>query len=363
MPNSLSSLLNSTSALNTLLSRRSANIGGIDFMGIERGRQAGRDSVLRDELRNYAMEDARHKSQQARDAREAQAYLATVIGNMQRATEAGISPADFLISQRDQILQDPNFQSFSAEVQHRVLDSLAQTAFVRAQRLRNAGQFGESDRLINAFGEVGYNTPFDYMREDPTGMSAIDFLNSQGANITVEGGDAVLPDGTRLPVSGVQQALMTSGQAAAFPIFRDSYLQNQQQLEEYRQMIQQAAGGLAAPNLPPGMGLSDPSLPPVELQSVQDRPGLSQDISDAAGVPQTTLPAAVPAPDGQAGVGTILSTLGNPITMRKMYRSALEASPITEEVPPTSIQGLANMPSPVGDINPVWDEELRQWRF
>lgn len=151
------------SALSQLMARPPAHIG-VDFMAFERGRRARREADREDRLGSLQEQLIAQEMQDAQGRRQAQRYLTSVMGNMQRATDAGIPVSDFLTEQRDQILTDPNFEKFDVSVQEQILRSLGQTASARAQRLYQAGDFGAAQQLADAFGFIGPSRPFDQFR-------------------------------------------------------------------------------------------------------------------------------------------------------------------------------------------------------
>lgn len=151
------------SALSQLMTRPPAHTG-VDFMAFERGRRARREADREDRLGSLQEQLMAQEMQDAQGRRQAQRYLTSVMGNMQRATDAGIPVSDFLTEQRDQILTDPNFEKFDVSVQEQILRSLGQTASARAQRLYQAGDFGAAQQLADAFGFIGPSRPFDQFR-------------------------------------------------------------------------------------------------------------------------------------------------------------------------------------------------------
>jgi len=151
------------SALSQLMTRPPAHTG-VDFMAFERGRRARREADREDRLGSLQEQLMAQEMQDAQGRRQAQRYLTSVMGNMQRATDAGIPVSDFLTEQRDQILTDPNFEKFDVSVQEQILRSLGQTASARAQRLYQAGDFGAAQQLADSFGFIGPSRPFDQFR-------------------------------------------------------------------------------------------------------------------------------------------------------------------------------------------------------
>jgi hypothetical protein len=131
----------------------------IDFTSIYRGRRAARQDIQAERLSAQREEEFAFQRQQREQQalsqsydRDATAYTATLLGNMQQAANAGQSDLDYMIEQRNVVLQDPNFQAFSPEVQQRVLARLGSAAQVTAQQYVDAGELSAARRLYDAWG-------------------------------------------------------------------------------------------------------------------------------------------------------------------------------------------------------------------
>lgn len=189
------------------------NNNGIDFMAISRGREAARSANWQDYQRQLQSQQDVLKRQQWADQlqeldinRQSQAYTAPLITNLQRATDAGVSPADFLIQQREQAMQDAAFQNMPPEVQERVLNSLGSAARAKIQDLQRTGQFSEVERLAAAFGMIDPVTPID--RASQTGdINAI----LATAGLAQDANGMVDINGTMVPAAQVALSLSRSG--------------------------------------------------------------------------------------------------------------------------------------------------------
>lgn len=198
-------------------------MAGIDFMAIARGRQLARDENWQDvkraqEEQKFAIQREKWQDEVRELAfnREAQAYVAPLVGNMQAAASAGIGSAEYLIQQREQILADPNFQRFSPEVQNRVLTTLGQSVRGQLQDLQRMGQPQEAIRLAQAYGLVPPANALDVARFSGDPMAILDFFNSQyGANLNVNPDGTVTVAGQNVPLDQLAYVLAQTGQGAA----------------------------------------------------------------------------------------------------------------------------------------------------
>lgn len=134
----------------------------IDFTAIYKGRRAAQNDIRAERLSDQREEEFAFQRQQREQQalgqsfdRDATAYTATLLGNMQKAASAGQSDLDYMIEQRNVVLQDPNFQAFSPEVQQRVLTRLGSAAQVTAQQYVDAGELSAARRLYDAWGWGG----------------------------------------------------------------------------------------------------------------------------------------------------------------------------------------------------------------
>lgn len=194
-------------------------MAGIDFMAIARGRQLARKENRQDRV--WAQEDLKRELEretwqdELRDIkynREAMAYVAPLITHLQTAQAAGLSPVDYLLQQRDQIMADPAFLAFSPEVQNRVLSTLGQSMRVTAQDLQQTGRFDDAQRLTEGFNVVSPVTGIDQARAAGSPQQALDFLNSQyGSEYFIDENGMVNVEGTLVPADQVAMAVFSSG--------------------------------------------------------------------------------------------------------------------------------------------------------
>lgn len=203
-----------SSALSQLLQRPPSTMG-VDFMAFERGRRARREADFEDAQQQMWMQEIAQHRQDASDRRQAQGYLASMLGNLQQATAAGVPVSEFLVQQLDQVMEDQAFQNFSPTTQQLILQRLGQTASARADRLYNAGQFDAAQMLADRFGFVGPNKSFDRFRSSADPMALVRQLaeqNPDAIEITPEG--TVLYMGEEVDPSALAFNVLQSGQAA-----------------------------------------------------------------------------------------------------------------------------------------------------
>lgn len=212
----------------------------IDFMAIAKGRQLARNENWQDRVRaqqeeKYAIQRELWQDQIAERAinRESQAYVAPLISNMQMAASAGVTPVDFLIQQREQVMADPNFQNASPEVQQRILNTLGQTVRAQLQDLQRTGDFGSVQRLAQAYGLISPTTDIDVARAQGDPETILNATNAQfGSNFTLNpDGRTVTVAGVNVPVEQVAYAITQAGGqgAAALPVVTGTLQQQQQQ--------------------------------------------------------------------------------------------------------------------------------------
>lgn len=138
----------------------------IDFMAIGKGRELANDQNWQDRVRaeqadvnaynRRGREIAGIQREQVFDlgqaAQEAAAYLAPLLSNRQRAADAGVDDVEWMLRQRDTILNDPNFLSKTPEAQQKILEQLGTSANLIAQARLNSGDATAAQRLLRTFG-------------------------------------------------------------------------------------------------------------------------------------------------------------------------------------------------------------------
>lgn len=225
----------------------------IDPMAFIRGADAARNANWQDFTRSHQSHQMALQREQWSDQmddlrfnREAQSYTAPLITNLQRAADAGVNSADFLIQQREQVLADPAFQSMPPETQMRVLDSLGNAARLRVQDLQRTGQFDDVARLTSAYNIVDPVMAID--RAGQTGDIAA-ILATRGLVADADG--MVDIGGTRIPAAVVALGLARSqGQfSGALPdVVR--YIQDaerRKQEQDALEQMQRLFGGTPVP--------------------------------------------------------------------------------------------------------------------
>jgi hypothetical protein len=170
----------------------------IDANAFARGaRQALEDNIREDEAA-YNRAVRMQQWQENMQARRAAEYLSSVAGNRQLAADHGISPTEFLIQQRRQILDDMAKRGVPQGVQSRVLSELANMAVVEASGLKQRGDVGEANRLMETFGQQRVFDDLDQakLRGDVKGIA--DALKRRGANVEY------LPESGNVRFNGVE---------------------------------------------------------------------------------------------------------------------------------------------------------------
>lgn len=294
---------------------------GIDFMAYAKGQELARDMNWRDELQREKRMQLYDRMDAADQNRQAVAYLATLQGNLQDAVSAGMSPTDFLTAQMQQIRDDPNFQSYSPEVQSKIIFAMSESAKNHMAGLQRAGMTPEANRLAQAFGITAPTSPVDIALQTGDVGQITQALQQQfGHNLQVsEDGQFATIAGQQVPLAHVLQTLaryqlpgsLAAPAAEAYNLAdaearQQRALAEQQalvdkQLEAYRQMypaggIQPTAQGqpygLPAPaGLGDGTTLQAPMVTPQQAILGQAFGQMPQQPALAAAVPQAQVQA------------------------------------------------------------------------
>lgn len=209
----------------------------IDFSSMLRGQRAARQDIRADRLDQRQEEEFAFRRQQRQQQAEQQSwdqqaagYTSTLLTNMQRAADAGQNDLDFLISQRDAVLQDPAFASFTPEVQERVLKRLGEAAQITAQQHLDAGDPAAARRLYSSFGwgqqipeqDIAFKTG-----DSNQIIAAIDPDNTR-LRANADGTFTYLPTGQVMRADRLAAVVQQGGGAQALPLLSATLYQEDQ---------------------------------------------------------------------------------------------------------------------------------------
>lgn len=182
-------------------------MAGIDFLGIAKGEQLGRDMNWQDVVRadqqkalDYnaktreqlgVTRDQAFATQQA--GQEAASYLAPLLSYKQRAADAGVNDVEWLLQQRDAIMQDQGFLNKTPEVQQEILKSLGTNATMLAQQYMSKGDVSTAQQILGKFGQNALVNPLDaaIQSNDPDSILAAAGLKADENGMVNVGGQLV----------------------------------------------------------------------------------------------------------------------------------------------------------------------------
>lgn len=191
---------------------------GIDLLGIEKGRRAAQNDNYEDirrmqqqEQYAFAREGQLLEQQEQAFNRQAAAYVAPFLSNQQFAADQGIDNLDWLIGQRQAVLNDTAFQSMPPEVQQRILQQIGASATAIAQQQIQAGDVTAAQRLYSALG-VNYASPVARVAQSGDARSIVDAAIQQGAKYTISPDGRSVTDaaGVTAPIENVAWLLAQS---------------------------------------------------------------------------------------------------------------------------------------------------------
>lgn len=311
--------------------------GMIDFTAISRGRRSRELEQQADELYNFGRDQRQRELEQRQWDRQAADYLAPLIGNRQAAVDAGVSPVDFYVQQREQMLADSGYQALDPQAQTRALNQLQQSALVTAQQAQQRGDLASANRLMEAFGVYPANTAVDLAAQGGDAAELVQAIQQQyGSDLGFDPAtNTVMIGGQRRPVlealPNIYRSRSVLGAYPAAGQALQTQLQLQQALELAGQQRQQQAGNIRLQLLGElaKTGNADALRMLEEMAGITRQPidwsGVSSTVDStgrlsaalaaasaggaapAAGAPAAATPAAAgvaPAADGLAPVGT-----------------------------------------------------------
>lgn len=210
---------------------------GIDFMAINRGREAALSDNYRDILRiqqqeQYGLkrEDQLYDMGQKRANRDATGYLSTLQTNLQRLADAGRDPVDALIAQRAAILNDPVFQGKSPETQSAIIEGLRQNAALQSELLLKANNQEGLAKITGAFGITNPVNPLGIAISTGNPLLVVEAINAKApgtATISPDGKFVIDATGAKVPINQYVAYVSAAQSAAAGP--SAAYAAQQQQ--------------------------------------------------------------------------------------------------------------------------------------
>ena len=210
---------------------------GIDFMAINRGREAALSDNYRDIIRiqqqeQYGLkrEDQLYDMGQKRANRDATGYLSTLQTNLQRLADAGRDPVDALIAQRAAILNDPVFQGKSPETQSAIIEGLRQNAALQSELLLKANNQEGLAKITGAFGIANPVDPVGIAISTGNPLRVIEAINAKApgtATISPDGKFVIDATGAQVPINQYVAYVSAAQSAAAGP--SAAYAAQQQQ--------------------------------------------------------------------------------------------------------------------------------------
>ena len=244
----------------------------IDFMAYARGQRTALDNMLQEErLLRERSEREREWEKQLLD-RQAAGYLSTSTTNQQLAADAGISPIDYMIQQREQTLADPNFQRMPPALQQAIVEQMRGQAVLTAQNAYNQGNVADANRLVSAYGNLPLASQFQTAGLSGNVAQIVQAMNAQfGTNAVLsEDGQSVTVNGITMPaVEFARQAYASgsgSGGLTALAAWQEAQRLEQARQSEYAQAlrlagIDPASVGLGAAGVAPAAPGAAPAAP------------------------------------------------------------------------------------------------------
>lgn len=271
--------------------------GMIDFTAISRGRRNRQLEQQADEIYNFNADQRQRELEQRQWDRQASDYLAPLIGNRQAAVDAGVSPVDFYLQQREQMLADTGYQALDPQAQTRALNQLQQSALVTAQQAQQRGDLASANRLMEAFGVYPANTAVDLAAQSGNAGELVQAIQQQyGSDLGFDPStNTVMIGGQRRPVlealPNIYRSRSVLGAYPAAGQALQTQLQLQQALELAGQQRQQQAGNIRLQLLGELAKTGDPDA----LRTLQQLAGItpaSLDWSGVTGAVDSTAPLA-----------------------------------------------------------------------
>lgn len=277
--------------------------GYIDFTAIGRGRRDRQLEQQADEVYDFNRDQRQRELELRQWDRQAADYLAPLLGNRQAAVDAGVSPIDFFVQQREQMLGDPGFQSLDPQAQLRTINQLQQSALVTAQQAQQRGDLGAANRLMEAFGVYPANTQVDLAAQSGDAGQIVQAIQQQyGSDLGFDPTtNTVLIAGQRRPVvEALPNIYKARSVLGAYPA-AGAALQNETQLQQALRMAQEQRTREATNlrlQLLGQLAQTGDANALAELQrlsgitpAAQDWSGVTSSVSTTAGIPGAARPA------------------------------------------------------------------------
>lgn len=293
--------------------------GMIDFTAISRGRRSRELEQQADELYNFNADQRQRELEQRQWDRQAADYLAPLIGNRQAAVDAGVSPVDFYLQQREQMLADSGYQALDPQAQTRALNQLQQSALVTAQQAQQRGDLTAANRLMEAFGVYPTNSAVDLAAQGGDAAELVQAIQQQyGSDLGFDPAtNTVMIGGQRRPVlealPNIYRSRSVLGAYPAAGQALQTQLQLQQALELAGQQRQQQAGNIRLQLLGELAKTGDPDA----LRELMRLAGVTRQPIDWSGVTSTvdSTGRLMPAAGATAGAAPAAApSAGQPVT-------------------------------------------------
>lgn len=285
-------------------------VGGIDFNALIHGRRLAEQDwrEMQRERRTQEAFDLKHEEALEQRAlrlhnREAQAYLAPLLTNFQRMADAGVSPTEAFVRQREAIMDDPAFQQMAPEVQQQIITSLSQSAAVRIENAQQAGQLDDVGRLLTAMGveERQFAGPVAQAIQSGDLQTQLDALSDElGIELNVTEDGMVEFDGHQVPAIEIiplilQGRTRLAGTPAAQQIYRQETAEQAEEerrraeLEELNQIMNPQGAPVLGENLTNEevLMLGQGPLSPNSMGSTPEAQAVQSVLGDAPLTPST----------------------------------------------------------------------------
>ena len=260
--------------------------GYIDFTAIGRGRRDRQLEAQADEVYEFNRDQRQRDMELRQWDRQAADYLAPLLGNRQAAVDAGVSPIDFFVQQREQMLADPGYQALDPQAQLRAVNQLQQSALVTAQQAQQRGDLGAANRLMEAFGVYPANTQVDLAAQSGDAGQIVQAIQQQyGSDLGFDPTtDTVMIAGQRRPVlEALPNIYKARSVLGAYPA-AGAALQTETQLQQALRLAQDQRNREAATLRLQLLGQLAQTGNADALRELQRQAGIVPQVQDWSGV-------------------------------------------------------------------------------
>lgn len=299
-------------------------------MAIARGRRQAENENWEDFTRAQRAEDFVFQREQ-RDIKrqeqmwgqEAAAWLAPSISNRQLAADAGISPVDYEIQQREQTLANPEFQAKSPEVQKLILQQMQQRALLVAQTARDQGDITAANRVVQAYGQprvLGAVQEAAYQGNVDEALTRAGFPPDENGMVAI--GDVLVPK-----VIAAQQLIASGGVPGSVVTAAAQQQANAALLEQQKTTAQQVAEQQAVEQWTQARNAAQlAGLLPQFLQLNPDPRGAAAPTVGIPIPPTIAAPSGVTISDGSVGAPVMPSAMQQVVAAQQAVAPGLTAA-------------------------------------